>query len=230
VVILVAMTGVPPKDVIWARGVNTCLGGALAMFAYMLWPTWEKTQLSDVVARMLETYRRSFQAIATLSTGESAVSTSERDQLRQQSRVARANYMTSQDRYLRERGSTPVDREFLAGVTAAGNRFAHALVALESASPFALDPEQQKIFKSFAEKIAITLDNLSRALHGQEIANNEYPDLRAAFVELEKMRAEQDRYGLFFDETDRMTNSLNTLREFIVKRLLENRRAKTDLK
>ncbi|WP_413293357.1 FUSC family protein [Bdellovibrio sp. HCB185ZH] len=230
VVILVAMTGVPPKDVIWARGVNTFLGGALAMFAYMLWPTWEKTQLSEVVARMLETYRRSFHSIATLSTGETPASVTERDQLRQQSRVARANYMASQDRYLRERGSTTVDREFLAGVTAAGNRFAHALVALESASPFALDSEQQKIFKTYAEKIESTLDNLSRALRGQDVSNNEYPDLRAANVELEKMRAEQDRYGLFFDETDRMTNSLNTLRELIVKRLLENRRAKSDLK
>lgn len=223
VVILVAMTGVPPKDVIWARGVNTCLGGALAMFAYMLWPTWEKTQLSDVVARMLDTYRRSFHAIATLSYGGPTVSPYERDQLRQQSRVARANYMASQDRYLRERGSTAVDREFLAGVTAAGNRFAHALVALESASPFALDTEQQKVFKSYADKVEVTLENLSRALHGSDVPNNEFPDLRAAFVELEKIRGEQDRYSLFFDETDRMTNSLNTLCEFILKRLHQNR-------
>ncbi|MEK2688199.1 FUSC family protein [Bdellovibrio sp. GT3] len=223
VVLLVAMTGVPPKNVIWDRGFNTVLGGVMAMLAYLLWPTWEKTQLSDVVARMLDTYRKSFRATAGLSLSGQAVSIAERDRLRQQSRVARAEYMASMDRYLYERGSTDKDREFLAGITAAGNRFAHAMVAIESASPFALDSHQQSIFAKFVQDIESTLQNLSEALRGKDVANNEYPDLRISFVELEKMRGEEGRHGLFYDETDRMTNSLNTLREFVLQRLQQNR-------
>ncbi|WP_413584672.1 FUSC family protein [Bdellovibrio sp. HCB274] len=223
VVLLIAMTGVPPQDVIWDRGLNTVIGGVLAVMAYLLWPTWEKTQLSEVVARMLDTYRRSFRATAGLSISEKAVSVQERDQLRQQSRVARAEYMASMDRYLYERGSTDKDREFLAGITAAGNRFAHAMVAIESASPFALDSLQQQIFSKFVRDIEITLQNLSDALRGREISNNEYPNLRLSFVELEKMRGEEGRHGLFYDETDRMTNSLNTLCELVMQRLQENR-------
>ncbi|WP_413557700.1 FUSC family protein [Bdellovibrio sp. HCB209] len=223
VVLLVAMTGVPPKDVIWTRGVNTVVGGALAMLAYMLWPTWEKTQLSEVVARMLDTYRKSFHAVAQQTYGGGNPNTYERDQLRQQSRVARAEFVASMNRYLSERGSTDVDREFLAGITAASNRFAHAMVAIESASPFALDTEQQKIFANFEAKIEVTLQNLSEELRGRNVPNNEYPDLRAAYIELAKISPEQERHGLFFDETDRMTNSLNTLRELVVNRLHQNR-------
>ena len=46
IVFLLAIGGVPPKDVIWARGVNTVVGGALALLAYWLWPTWERTRVS----------------------------------------------------------------------------------------------------------------------------------------------------------------------------------------
>ncbi|MGH9665214.1 MAG: FUSC family protein, partial [Bryobacteraceae bacterium] len=39
VVALVSLTGVPPREVILARGINTAAGGAIALLAYWLWPT-----------------------------------------------------------------------------------------------------------------------------------------------------------------------------------------------
>jgi len=45
VVLLIAITGVSPKELIWARGINTAAGGALALFGYWIWPTWERTQV-----------------------------------------------------------------------------------------------------------------------------------------------------------------------------------------
>ena len=47
VVLLIAITGISPKDVIWARGINTAAGGALALLAYWIWPTWERTRVSE---------------------------------------------------------------------------------------------------------------------------------------------------------------------------------------
>src|SRR6202044_805645 len=41
-VYLIALTGVPPKDAILARGLNTFAGGTIALAAYWLWPTWER--------------------------------------------------------------------------------------------------------------------------------------------------------------------------------------------
>ena len=44
VVLLISVTGIAPDAVIAARAVNTALGGSLALVAYAVWPTWEKTQ------------------------------------------------------------------------------------------------------------------------------------------------------------------------------------------
>jgi len=38
IVLLVATTGVAPKDVIIARAINTAAGGVLSLIAYALWP------------------------------------------------------------------------------------------------------------------------------------------------------------------------------------------------
>ena len=63
VVMLVALTGMAPNTVMWARGLNTALGGVVALLAYAIWPTWERTQISEMMARMLDGYRAYFHAI-----------------------------------------------------------------------------------------------------------------------------------------------------------------------
>src|SRR5262249_53853277 len=45
VVLLFAMTGVPPHDVIAARAINTAAGGLIALAANRLWPTWERGRI-----------------------------------------------------------------------------------------------------------------------------------------------------------------------------------------
>ena len=42
IVFLIGVTGVAPGPVMVARGVNTLAGGAIALLAYALWPTWER--------------------------------------------------------------------------------------------------------------------------------------------------------------------------------------------
>src|SRR5256886_5102183 len=64
VVLLIAITGVSPKELIWARGINTAAGGALALLAYWIWPTWERTQVSERIAETLEAYRGYFHVLA----------------------------------------------------------------------------------------------------------------------------------------------------------------------
>jgi uncharacterized membrane protein YccC len=64
IVLLLAIGAVPPKDVIWACGVNTVVGGALALLAYWLWPTWERTRVSERIAEMLNAYRNYTHALS----------------------------------------------------------------------------------------------------------------------------------------------------------------------
>ena len=63
IVLLIAMAGVSPKEAIAARGFNTAIGGAIALAAYWLWPTWERTRVQDAMAQMLDAYREYFRAI-----------------------------------------------------------------------------------------------------------------------------------------------------------------------
>ena len=70
VVLLFAFSGLEPGPLIWARGINTILGGGVALIVYLLWPTLEKTQLTETIALMLDSYRRYFEAV--LETGGGA--------------------------------------------------------------------------------------------------------------------------------------------------------------
>ncbi len=63
VVLLIAMTGVTPEVVIAARGLNTVAGGVIALTAYALWPTWERTRLPEELAAMFDAYRVYFEAV-----------------------------------------------------------------------------------------------------------------------------------------------------------------------
>src|SRR5213080_1780881 len=82
VVLLIAITGVSPKEVIWARGINTAAGGALALFAYWIWPTWERTQVFDRIAAMLDAYREYFHALAEAYVRNETSSARELDRVR----------------------------------------------------------------------------------------------------------------------------------------------------
>ena len=39
------------------------VGGAIALAAYRVWPTWERTLVPEALARLLDAYRAYFQAV-----------------------------------------------------------------------------------------------------------------------------------------------------------------------
>ena len=67
---------------------------------------------------------------------------------------------------------------------------------------------------TFANHVELTLHSLAESLRGSELSMEELPDLRAdhhALVHSGDALAE--RYALVNVESDRITNSLNTVRE-----------------
>ena len=88
VVLLIAITGVSPKTVILPRGLNTIMGGTLALVAYAVWPTWERTQAGEMMARLLDSYRVYFLKVLEVLTGKEGASTADLDKLRLASRLA----------------------------------------------------------------------------------------------------------------------------------------------
>lgn len=212
VVLLIATTGVDPKATIAARGINTLIGGGIALAAYWLWPTWEQTRIGPVLANLVEAYRNYFRAIAQALAGK-ATADAALNATRSQARVARANAAGFAGRIAAEPGISQERANLINSILVSLHSFVRAAMALESdlyrAHPQPAGPEAVE----FAGDVDETLGALVSSLRTSAPIPRDLPDLRAAHNRIE------DPYSLFGVETDRMVTSLNTLREQIAKLL-----------
>ena len=136
VVLLFAISGVPPAQVVAARGFNTLIGGLIALAANRLWPTWERTLVHESLAHLLDAYREYFQAVrdAYLQPGieRDPLFAARLDRARQAGRLARSNAEASAQRYRLEGGVPPDRITALQAILANSHRFIHAVMALEA--------------------------------------------------------------------------------------------------
>lgn len=218
VVLLISITGISPKDVIAQRGLNTAVGGALALLVYWLWPTWERTQLSERVAKMLEAYGEYFKKLAEDYLQGGAASEQATERVRQASRVARSNLESSLERLATEPGTTETQMTQLNALLATSHRLVHAIMALDAGWMQTVQVPARPPFKAFATDVEKTIAQLILALRGARLSASDFPNLREDHNHLIDFGdAEIDRYGLVNVEADRITNSLNTLREQILE-------------
>src|SRR5260370_32828552 len=118
VVLLFAMLGIAPKEVMVARAVNTVVGGAIALLAYWIWPTWERTQVSESMAQMLDAFRSYFRTIRESYLRPDVSLANELDRARVAGRLARSNLEASIDRSSAEPGTRVGSVNLLAGMLA----------------------------------------------------------------------------------------------------------------
>jgi uncharacterized membrane protein YccC len=225
VVLLFAYTGVNPQDVIWIRGLHTLIGTALALVAYQVWPTWEKDHVDGVMAKMLEAYAKYLQAVCATYLQAAPPFSNEADQSRQEARIARSNLLSSFERIREEPGTSQRQLELLSGMWASSNRFAHAMMALESNFERPLGSVQvgpcTDFFAQTQDMLATLIVQLREPNQGQA---SDCFDLRAAHSRMveaidsqanQSLRPGSAELTLLMVETDRLTNSLNTLQEQI---------------
>jgi len=214
VVILLAITGVPPTKVMLPRAEMTLLGGVIALATYLVWPTWERNQAPEMLARLLAAYREYFDALARARLDGRRANETELGHLRMAARLARSNMEASLERLRAEPGSNPDEISLLAALLANSHRFVRAIMAIEVISPE--DAPARPEFRAFASDVSTTLDALVRFLRGVHSALHHRPDLREDHHRLvNSAESDVSRYALINEETDRMTNSLNTLTEQI---------------
>jgi uncharacterized membrane protein YccC len=214
VVLLIGLTGVSAKDVIAARALNSLAGGALALAAYWLWPTWERYRVNENVARLLDAYRDYFRTIAQAYLKPDAPPP-ELDSARQAARLARSNLEASVDRL----GAEPYVSQLpaLNDMLASSHRLVHALMALEAGLYQSKFVTPRDAFRTFSHDVERTLYFLAASLRGSPIHPGDLPDLREDHHALLRSGdSHVERYALVNIETDRVTNSLNTPREQIV--------------
>jgi uncharacterized membrane protein YccC len=214
VVLLIGLTGVSAKDVTAARAINSVSGGALALTAYWLWPTWERFRINENVARLLDAYRDYFRVISEAYLKPDAPPPA-LDNSRQAVRLARSNLEASVDRLSAE--PYPSHLAALSDMLASSHRLVHALMALEAGLYQSKFVPPRDAFRTFSHDVERTLYFLAASLRGSALHPGDLPDLREDHHALLRSGdSHVERYALVNIETDRVTNSLNTLREQIV--------------
>jgi uncharacterized membrane protein YccC len=211
VVLLAAATGVPPREVIVARAVNTSIGGLMAMIVYAAWPTWEKTQVGKALAEMIDAYREYFDAVMTALSGGDR---SALDPVRLKSRRTRTNAEASVDRLAGEPGVEPDLLHRLHAILVSSHSFVHAAMALEAALYRTETVPTRPATVEFAKEVDLTLRAAADSLRSHAPLPRELPDLRTAHNRIAGSKtAKARRYEMVNMETDRITTSLNTLIE-----------------
>lgn len=216
VVLLFASTGIAPAELIGARALYTVIGGTIALAAYRIWPTWERTLVPEALARLLDAYRDYFQAVrdAYLQPGlELDPIFSERlDRVRQAGRLARTTLEASVARLRLEPGVAAGRITALQAILANSHRLIHAMMALEAGLFRSQPVPARPAFRVFANNVDSTLYFLAAYLRGVPVQPGDLPDLREDHRTLvQSVVSHAERYELVNVESDRVTNSLNTL-------------------
>ena len=210
IVVFFALTGTSPADVTSARAVNTILGGIIALVAYLIWPTWERTQAGPVLANLMDSYANYFHCVADAYIAEHSHEP-ERNRARTEARLARSNAEDLIDRIAGEPG-TPIERaNLLHGILSSAHNFVRAVMALESVLYQSQRQRVRPATAAFANQVNLTLQALSRSLRSS-MPVPRLPDLREAHnAILATEHADSDQYTLVNTETDRITTSVDTL-------------------
>ncbi|MBV9613686.1 MAG: FUSC family protein [Acidobacteriaceae bacterium] len=218
IVFLMAATGVPPAQVVVERAVNTAAGGVFALIAYAVWPTWERTQVSEAMADMLEACRSYFHAVVERFGREDPELETELNETRRAWRRARSDAEASVDRVSSEPGISQERLDCLTSMLASSHALMHAMMGLEAGVVETPVRTTSEAYRTFAHDVEFTLYFLAAALRGSAAANETLPELRADHRRLVEARvafSPADEFVLI--ETDRLTTALNTLREQVMR-------------
>jgi uncharacterized membrane protein YccC len=212
VVYVLSLAGVSPGDVMAARAFNTAAGGAIALLAYWLWPTWERHQVPETMARMLDAIRHYTRLVQESYLAEAPAPT-KLQQARVSGRLARSNLEASISRSATEPGTTPEIATRLNGILASSHRLVHALMALEAG--LSSKPSLPRgAFRKFAHDVELTLYYLAARLRGSPLGSESLPDL---LEDHHALAHSNESCPLINVETDRVANSLNTLSEKLLE-------------
>lgn len=217
IVFLIAETGVPPAQVVSERALNTAAGGCFALAAYALWPTWERTQINEVLAQLLDAAREYFHRVVQ-SFGDGDLSTTALDQLRATWRRLRSDAEGSVNRIAAEPG---VSRETLSCLTsflATSQIVVRSIMSMESAVLEGKTDTPKEPFRKFATDIEFTLYFLAATLRGSTGAGETLPKLREDHRRIVESRNKFSANDEFLVITaDQLTVALNTLREQVIR-------------
>jgi uncharacterized membrane protein YccC len=133
VVVLLALLGLPPDQTAVDRLIGTGVGAGLALLAYLLWPTWERTSASEKFARLILTECRYAGLLLEAWSDPGGEEARRAVSSKLAARRARMDADASADRLTDEPERPPMTRELGQALISAGHRLALATLVLEAA-------------------------------------------------------------------------------------------------
>ncbi len=230
VVILLAFTGAPVPSLAADRSLYTVLGAALALGAYAIWPTWERTRLLERLADLVEIDGHYAAALLRAWADPRTIDRADLDRLRRAARLARTNAEASFDRWRSEprgragSGAPGVpSMEQAQGVLAAVRRLVWAALALHGQLPEnePARPDLQRL----SGDVDRALVAVSAALRTGVVPSG-FPHLRATQVAIATRLLHGASRGddaselshsdvVVISETDLMVNAVDTLAHLV---------------
>lgn len=209
VVIQLSFAGEAPGAAFFVRALNTAIGSALALLAYLVWPTWERHQVRPTLAAMLDSYGAYFLALLHADPGV-------RQTARLTARMARSNVEDSLKRLSLEPTRDRRLFEYTERISANANRFVRALMELEAAVQGLTRVPCGDRIDAFAARVWLTLRMLADALVRDEapLPDEARAAQRTLVKELKACGAVREApaaaQALIY-ASDRMAESLDTL-------------------
>jgi uncharacterized membrane protein YccC len=133
VVVLLALLGLPAEPTAFARLIGTGIGTALAIVAYLVWPTWEGTSSAEKFARLFLAQGSYASALLRSYARPDGPEGATVRHLRTEARRARLNAEASADRLAGEPDHPPMSARTARALESAGHRIAQACLTLGAA-------------------------------------------------------------------------------------------------
>ncbi len=205
VVILLSLAGQSPRATVVPRGLDTLIGGALALVATLLWPVWERQRVPGRLVALLDAYLAYLGALADAAGDEAAL-----HRTRAAARLARSNAQASVDAARADPVPSRGQVDLGEAVLAHTHRFVHALLTIDAVRGDAGLPVR---LDEFLGACAETLHGCRAAIEsGRPPRASSLRPLADAIAEDLRRPGEQGEVaGAVLDATDRIANSLDTL-------------------
>lgn len=182
VVILLAFVTPQPLTNVSDRAIDTLLGGLLALLAFLVWPTWERSHVYQNVATRLDALRRYFVAVLEPYIYLSGYNANLMLHLRSELRLSRYNADASVERAIQEPSAYHIDINQVRGLLEAINSMALSVLALEAyqATNFVSPDAIRYPLSLYTEEVDRALQQLIHAIREREPVSVSDCDIQAA--------------------------------------------------
>ncbi len=220
ILLLLAVLGMPAGASAEARVIDTFIGAAIALAAYIVWPTWLGASAQQVFAALVEAHRDYATALLREFGDAGSVGESRLRALQAAARRARSDTEAAAARLADEPVRPPLTPEFAELLVATAARLAHAELALHALVQSRAQDSARSNGTAHVDRVSLAvataMTSIVTALRNLK-APPSMPSLRPLYAEL--ITAPEVHATAFADITDRLVDATDALLDLVRQRL-----------